>query len=172
MLFVWQVAGGIAVLGGLLFLSTGLGARCPRWRSAFPVGAVAATVVGALLIPDLVSTGRAFEDARDRNAVLAPGQAATLGGDVLGVDVAFVEWVRGHLERDESFYLVSDGNPATVQWVTYRLLPNLAVDEPACANVIVFYGVPPRKADLGGLALGSVREFRPRFAVARTDRAC
>jgi hypothetical protein len=134
--------------------------------------ALLATAVAFVLIwPNGWSEGRDLVDKRGDDGRLSAGEAAVAGGSVLHVNTGFVEWVREQLRPGETFHLFLPGpkDPAgdgvIQQWTTYRLLPNLAVDSPEQADVLVFYNEPPARYDRG--AFEPARGYGPGFGLAR-----
>jgi hypothetical protein len=120
---------------------------------------------------------------------LTATEATNQVGARLGVNDAFVQWVTDLLGSRDTYYLVMTTAPeagAFPQWITYRLLPNLATGiegqlgdgtiRPASladaksADSIVFYGVNPRKWTGARLLRDRrLRTFAPGFSVARRE---
>ena len=118
--------------------------------------------------------GRTLADERTSWSQLSPAQVATYGGTVAAtVDVGFTEWLRGQIPEDSTFYLAqtSPRDEGQYQWITYRLLPDLAVDNPAHADWIVFYDVDPRRGQYAGVAVEGYRGYAAHRGVARVRSA-
>jgi hypothetical protein len=118
--------------------------------------------------------GQAFSTDRKAWSQLSPGQLATYGGSLTGtVDVGFAEWLRGQIPEGSRIYLAQTPahDAGQYQWITYRLMPDLAVDNPAHADWIVFYDVDPRRGHYAGLALEGYRSYAAHRGVARVRNA-
>jgi hypothetical protein len=143
---------GFAVLVAAALLS---------WRarvrgSASSIRSTAVVVVVAVLtfvsLSSLWDTWQGFRDNRRANAVLAPANAATLGGAAAGANLDFVEWLSSNLPPRAEFYVSTNGSdPGSYQWLTYRLFPHVAIPDRAKAHWIVFLRVT---VEAGGFKRG------------------
>lgn len=142
-------------------------------RRAFAKGVVVAVaaVAAALLGNGLWSTARGFVKDRDQASRLTPQQAADAGGAALGLNLSFIGWAYERLRPGDSFYMMPAGSgidPATYQWVSYKLLPHLHTATPEKADVLVFYNDDPSKdAKYDRRRFGPPTQFAKGFAIAR-----
>jgi hypothetical protein len=160
------------IVGLLLALLTGPAVTRQSVLAALGLAAVA---LGYFLFWAHAWTfGQAFSTDRKTWSQLPPGQAATYGGSVIGtVDVGFTEWLRGQIPEGSTFYLAqtSPHDDGQYQWITYRLMPDLAVDDPAHADWIVFYDVDPRRGHYNDVAIEEYRSYAAHRGVARVRNA-
>jgi hypothetical protein len=68
-------------------------------------------------------------------------------GTRIGINVPYVDWARSRMKPAETYFIVLTERPDAggyPHWMTYRMLPNLAVGRPEDADWIMFYDVAPR----------------------------
>jgi hypothetical protein len=161
MLQVLGALAGAALLAAML--GRGAGRRSFALAAALvPVG-VACVLVGGSLWP----TTRNILAERARQAAISPAERQLAPGKSANANVAFVEWARQRIPRGDTFYVLAN-DAEGFQWATYRLLPNLAVDQPQRADWLVFYDQEPGDSDKYDPSLfGAPEEFEDGFAVAR-----
>lgn len=162
-------------------------------RAFGAVALVAVSVAAVLAVPNLRSSVAALLAQRSEYAGLTSAEAQVKGGADLGVDVAFLAWVREHLGEGETFHLEIGRVPGEAEfegggvqqatifaWATFQLAPHLLVEQsPSAHDVasgegrnadwIVFYGMSPKKYP--AKHLGKVLTYAPNFAIARTRLA-
>jgi hypothetical protein len=88
------------------------------------------------------------------------------GGQVIGVNAPFVEWAVQQTSTRDNWYLVGR-DPTVMQWLSYRMLPRLAVERPQKGTWLVFYDQTPRKAGYRRAQLDDLRKYAPGFEIAR-----
>jgi hypothetical protein len=117
---------------------------------------------------------------------LTPTEATNQVGARMGVNTPFIQWVKDQLRPGNSYYLVmttASEAAAFPQWITYRLLPNLATGiegqlgngtirqgSPSAvskADWVIFYDVDPSKWRTGGGKQGDVKRVSPTFGLLR-----
>lgn len=160
------------IVGLLLVVFTGM--PVARQSVLAALGLVAVALGYFVFWAHVWTFGRTFTDARTSWSRLSPDQVATYGGKAAAtVDVGFTEWLRGQIPEGSTFYLAQASPPDTgqYQWITYRLLPDLAVDDPDRADWIIFYDVDPRRGRYAGVAVEGYRSYAPHRGVARVRRA-
>ncbi len=186
-----QVVGALGA--GALVLLVARQAGADRRRAAGAVAIVPIAVAAVLALPALRDGAATLLDQRQANASLTKEEAQLQPGVSVGVDVAFLEWVKGQLPEDDTFHLVIGAAPgeervggvgtrqATIlQWSLFQLAPNLAVEQsPKARDVrpgeglnadwLVFYESDPAAYPAG--PLGEVSTYAPGFAIARSPGA-
>ena len=131
-----------------------------------------------LLVPfagHLLYNARTAVAGHTKWAGLTQQQADAQVGAQFAIPTEFVEWARNRMRAGDSYYFLSGPPevgannffPYHNHWITYRMLPYLALDSPEKADVIVFYGMSPRKwRPPAGREL-VVEPFTPLYAVGR-----
>jgi len=160
------------ILGaGILFGARARPAPRRKVRSLTVVIAVAGMLGSALALA--VVERRLWRQAGDVRE-LSAFDRATLGGQLIGVRVRFVEWSRRLIPPDDSYALEvgrnrrwSDGYRSAVrEWSTYRLLPRPAAARRK-AEWLIFYGIQPEEAGYPRRSLARLEVFDDGYAVAR-----
>jgi hypothetical protein len=138
-------------------------------RARWAVATVVLIAIAVLAVGNLWSTAGTLDDNRAAASNLSEGDAAVAGGKQYGLKVDFIEWIRHRLRRGETYFVPASHSPELVfQWLTYRLLPNRAVDRPGDADVIVFYGDGDTAASYSS-QIGLPDYFNaPLYGIART----
>jgi hypothetical protein len=116
-------------------------------------------------------TIQVFSDQRKAWSQLTPAQDELVGSPTPAD--SFVEWIRGRIRPDETFFIVpsSSVDEAIRQWYTYRLLPHLETDRPEDADLLIFYGTTPKLSGLSRLLSGKVDRLDKISLIARTKHA-
>ena len=150
------------------------------WSSSKPSSQALATgiVILAVAFGYLAFWGKVWQTGdnlltqRSEWEKLTPAQAA-VAGTPSGVQGSFAEWIRGRLEAGQRFYLVPSAaqDVSVYQWFTYRLLPNLATDQPRRADWLIFYGTSVRASPYFHLINGAVKQYSPGYSIARVGHA-
>ena len=168
MILLLQVAGVIAAAAVASSLWGGSGSVSGTRR-----GIVVLTVAFAYIAfaSHVWSVGRLFADQHKAWAPITADQSLLAGSP--GVQGAFAEWIRGRLRPRDHFFITSNppGDPAVLQWFTYRLLPNFAARDAAHADVLVFYATTPKQSHMRRLVSGPVQQYQPLFSIARRNHA-
>jgi hypothetical protein len=160
------------IVGLLLVVFTGT--PVARQSVLGALGVVAVALAYFFFWTHVWAFGRVFTTEHDRWVRLSPQQVASYGGSVVGtVDIGFTEWLRRQIPAGSTFYLAQTSPPddGRYQWITYRLLPDLAVDNPARAAWIVFYDVDPRGGRYAGVAVEGYRGYKAHRGLARVRNA-
>ncbi len=156
------------------------------------VALVPVTVAALLGVPALRDGGADLLDQRKDNADLTAAEAQLHAGTELGINVAFLTWVKERFGAEDTFHLeigvISDEvyvagvgvrQAAILQWSLFQLAPHLAVEqsdkardlrpgEGRDADWIVFYESDPAAYPV---PLAEVMTYAPSFAIARTSGA-
>jgi hypothetical protein len=171
MTLVLEVA-AFLIVGLLLALLTG---RAVTRQSVLAALGVAAVALGYFVFWAHVWTfGQAFSTDHKAWSQLSPEQAAINGGSLVGtVDVGFTEWLRQQIPEGSTVYVAQTSPPdaGQYQWITYRLMPDLAVENPKRADWIVFYDVDLRRGHYAGVAVEGYRSYASHRGVARVRNA-
>jgi hypothetical protein len=131
-----------------------------RRRIAAEVGAPLRSAVALATLATLATTvaaapfvlWRVVEDIRYTSR-LTTVQAEEIGADMNGLDEQVFERVRAMVPSDATYAIAVDPDlhwrqrEALPKWAGFSLLPRVRVDDPARADWIVSWGVPP--AELG-----------------------
>jgi hypothetical protein len=56
-----------------------------------------------------------------------------------------------------------------MQWLSYRMLPRLAVEKPQKGTWLIFYNTTPRKAGFRRSQISDLRIYQPNFSIARLE---
>ena len=163
-LFALEVA---AFIGAAFLL-----AALPRTRARFrtPAVAAAALVVGCAAALAAASTPITLYwllDTRGEELARSDAEATRLGGVSEGLNEPFIDWVREQLEPGDTIH-VAGADPRLnlgFQWLTFRLLPHLAAESAADADVLVFHDRWPSGYDRR--RFDAVRTFAPGFHIVR-----
>jgi hypothetical protein len=117
-------------------------------------------------------TSKSLLSQRSQWQALTPAQAA-VAGTPNGVQDAFAEWIRARLQPGQRFYLVPSPTQdvSVYQWFTYRLLPNLATDQPKQADWLIFYGTSPKASGYLHQIKGIASQYGPGYSIARVRHA-
>jgi hypothetical protein len=163
-----QVAGFLAA-GAVV--SAALTRRTGVVGVATALGVLAVALGYVAFASHAFSIGKVFDSQRAYWATLTPAQEELAGTP--GIPGAFVEWIRGRIRPHETFYIVPSPttNDAITQWYTYRLLPNLEVDHPRNADLLIFFGTTPKRSGYASLVSGPVQRFDKTSSIARTHHA-
>jgi hypothetical protein len=167
MILLLQVAGLLAagaVASALLFRTT----RAAMVPTALVVLAVAFSYIA--FWGHVWSLGRTFLDQHSNWSRQPPGQAE-VAGTPAGVQSPFAEWLRTRIKPGERFYFIPMQDVGAYQWFTYRLMPNLAVDKPAKADVVIFYGTTPKKNGYRPSSFAKLEQYAPSFSIGRVANA-
>jgi hypothetical protein len=150
------------------------------WSSSRPSPQALATAIVILAIAfgylafwgKVWQTGDSLLSQRSQWEKLTPAQAA-VAGTPRGVQGSFAEWIRGRLEPGQRFYFVPSAaqDVSVYQWFTYRLLPNLATDQPRLADWLIFYGTSVRASPYIHLINGAAKQYAPGYSIARVRHA-
>jgi hypothetical protein len=165
-------AAAFVIVGVLLVVFTGM--PVARQSVLAALGLVAVSLGYFIFWAHVWTFGRTFADDRTSWSQLSREQAASFGGSAIGtVDVGFTEWLRGQIPEGSTFYLAqtSPRDQGQYQWITYRLLPALAVDDPAHADWIVFYDVAPQRGHYAGVAVEEYRSYAAHRGLAKVRNA-
>jgi hypothetical protein len=168
MILVVQVA---AFLAAAAVVST-MFVRKVNFSSIASALAVMAVALGYITFGAHVwQTAKAFGIQYTTWRRLSPAQEEVAGTPTAASP--FVEWIRGRIRPNESFYIVPSPyvDEAVRQWFTYRLLPHFETDRPADADLLIFYGTTPKQAGLSKLVSGPVQKLDQMSLIARTGHA-
>ena len=156
----------LGVLAGAVLLAALAGRGVSRRSFALGAALVPAALACVLLGASLWPTTRNILAQRTRDAALAPAAAQLAPGHSADVDVEFVEWARERIPPGATIHVLP-GDEKGFQWVTYRLLPSLAVDRPEEAEWLVFYDHEPDEGDYPLEDFEDPEEFEEGFGVAK-----
>lgn len=158
----------LGVLAGAVLLAAlagqGVSRRSFALGAALVPTALACVLLGASLWPairNIVAEGM-------RDAALPPAAAQLAPGRSADVEVEFVEWARERIPPGATIHVLP-GDEDGMQWVTFRLLPSLAVDDPEQAEWLVFYDREPDEEDYPSEDFDDPERFDDGFAVAERD---
>ena len=158
----------LGVLAGAVLLAAlagqGVSRRSFALGAALVPAALACVLLGASLWPAI--RNMIAEAARD--AAMAPAEAQLAPGRSADVEVEFVEWARERIPPGATIHVLP-GDEEGFQWVTFRLLPSLAVDRPEEAEWLVFYDREPDDEDYPSEDFDDPERFEEGFAVAERD---
>jgi hypothetical protein len=158
-----QLLGCIGAAGLIAVLVHGDTRRRTVAASAAALGVVVVALFG---MQGLWSTAQQQRALAKGQRQLTEAQANTAGGRAIGVNADFVEWVTTQTGAKDTWYLVpQDGT--VIQWLSYRMLPRLTVDQPRKGTWLVFYNTTPHKAGYRRAQLSDVRRYQPGFEIAR-----
>ena len=124
------------------------GTRLGHVRACLLVGAVVFLVNFAA---GVVLGVRGADAGRERWAPLTQREAEAQVVAEYQIPTDFLEWVRGRLRPAETYHLaLSDSSRESyggwygfhIHWITYRLLPHVAIAAPDDADRVILYGVP------------------------------
>jgi hypothetical protein len=117
-------------------------------------------------------TGKSLLSQRSQWETLTPAQAA-VAGTPAGIQGPFAEWIKSRLGAGQRFYLVPSATQdvSVYQWFTYRLLPNLATDQPKQADWLIFYGTSPRASGYIHMIRGIAEQYAPEYSIAKVRHA-
>jgi hypothetical protein len=144
----------------------------------------ACTLVASVLflVPfasNLVTGARGAIASRAMWAGLSQQQADANALAVFGIPTEFVEWARARMRPGETYHVVLRVPPGSQHagwvpyhdhWITYRMLPHLAVDSPREADRVLFYGISPRKWPRPEGRRLVVEKFTSQYALGRWQR--
>jgi hypothetical protein len=162
----------VAVLVAGAVLATVAAAGITRGRLVTSL-TVLAIALGYLAFGSRVwAVGKLFATQHKAWAAFDPGQAS-LAAEPPSVDRGFPDWIHQRLHKGDTFLIVppASGDPSILQWLTYRLLPNLAVEHVNRADVLIFYGTTPRKSGYSRYVAGVAEQYGPNLSIARTRNA-
>lgn len=159
----------LGVLAGAVLLAALAGQGVSRRSFALGAALVPAALACVLLGASLWPTTRNILAERARNAATPPAEAQLAPGRSADVDVEFVEWARERIPPGETIHVLP-GDEEGFQWITYRLLPSLAVDRPEEAEWLVFYDREPDDEDYPSEDFDDPERFEEGFAVAERDQ--
>jgi hypothetical protein len=152
--------------GGVLVIALLMRGEVSRNTVALSTAVLGAIVVSLLGLQGLWPTAKKHLDVAEQQRALSPLEVRAGGGRQIGVNADFVEWATAQTGRNDRFYLLPP-NDTVMQWLSYRMLPRLAAPRPGTGTVVVFYDTTPRKQGYRRSNLTDVREFQPRFSIAR-----
>jgi hypothetical protein len=164
-----QVVAALVAGAVLATVSTGTVGRT-RLAASLTVLAIALGYLG--FGSRVWAVGKLFSTQYHTWAAFDPGQAS-LASEPPSVDRGFPDWIRQRLRPGDTFFIVppASGDPSILQWLTYRLLPNLAVEHVQRADVMIFYGTTPRKSGFSRYVAGVAEQYGPNLSIARTRHA-
>lgn len=121
-------------------------------------------------------TGDSFWSQRAQWEATPRAQAELAGGQLVlpGVSTGFAEWIRPRLKPGDRFYIdpgSAPRNEAVYQWLTFRLLPNLATENPQQADWLIFHGMSPEESKISGSSAGIVQQYAPGYSILRVRHA-
>jgi hypothetical protein len=114
------------------------------------------------------SLGKMFLDQQSAWSHVSPSAAEVAGAPPEpGFQGPFAEWIRGRIKPVEHVYFVpsATSDQAVYQWFSYRLTPNLVVNDPAKADYFIFYGSRPKRRYAGKTL--KLETFAPMFVLGR-----
>ena len=158
----------LGCLTGALAVNFVLFERITRRSLAISAAIVAILVVGALGLKELWPEHTI--NAAERHRALSKKEASAAGAVKLKINADFVEWVVAQTPESACFHLIAR-NRAVRQWVAYRMLPRLGSNAPRPGCWVIFYAVTPKTADVPVARVTDVREYGPKFSIARLQGA-
>jgi hypothetical protein len=156
----------LACVGAVALIALLLRGDTSRRTMAASAAGVAVVVVSLLGVQSVWTNARSQRATGKAQRALTTAQANMAGGQAIGVNAPFVEWTVRQASSRDNFYLVGQ-DPTVIQWLSYRMLPHLAVERPQKGTWLVFYGQTPRQAGYKRAQLDDVRTFAPGFEMAR-----
>jgi hypothetical protein len=169
MILVLQIGAALVAGAALAAAAAGRGTRMTLAGAL----AVLAISLGYLAFGSRVwQAGKLFADQRGAWEHVTPYEASVAGAPP-SVDRSFADWIDARLRPGDSFFIAppAGSDPGVLQWFTFRLLPHLAAEDAAHANVLIFYGTNPRKSGLSGRVAGVAEQYGPGLSIARTRNA-
>jgi hypothetical protein len=154
--------------GAVLIISMFMPGATKRSTIAVSTALVATVVVSLLGLQGLWPTARKHVDAAKEQRKLSSQEANKAGGRAIGVNADFVDWAVAATPPTDRFFLVP-ANDTVQQWLSYRMLPRLAVKRPQKGTWLVFYDTTPEKAGYPKSQLSDLRSYQPSFSLARLE---
>jgi hypothetical protein len=159
-----------------------IGARLLPMKGAAALVPVCLLVAAALFLAPFPSNAReqirTAEQTYGRLKPLSRQDKEATSFVAMGIPTNFVEWFRGRMQPGETYFWARGPTPAGLQdwfrfhnqWVTYRMLPYLAVASPREADVVMLYNVSPRRWRRNNPAPARISMYSDTYGVARLSR--
>jgi hypothetical protein len=156
-------AGAVAIIATLV--------NGDRSRPALAVSAalLATAVVALLGVQSLWPNVQKQRVAAKGQQGLTTAAANTAGGRAAGLNADFIEWAVGQTKTSDTWFL-EPPEPTVMQWLSYRMLPRLALETPRKGTWLIFYNSSPAKVGLHKSQLSDVRTYQPQFSIARLEQ--
>jgi hypothetical protein len=113
-------------------------------------------------------------------ATVPTSQAYAIIAGQYGIPAAFIEWFRGQMRPGETYYWAlgppprKDPNAWLYQyhnhWITYEMLPYVAVETPRKADVVMLYNMTERRWRRTHPGRISIRMFDAKHGIGRWQR--
>ena len=135
---------------------------------AVSAAVLATVVVGLLGVQGLWPNVQKQRAAAKGQQAITPAAAAMAGGRAIGLNADFVEWATTQTKTSDKWFLAPP-EPTVMQWLSYRMLPRLAVEKPQKGTWLIFYNTTPRKAGYRRSQISDLRTYQPNFSIARLE---
>jgi hypothetical protein len=156
----------VGCIGAVVVIALVMHGDASRRTIAASAAAVATIVVALLGAQGLVPDAQKVRAVAKGQQALTPLAVNSAGGRGIGLNADFVEWAAAQAPTSQRWYLVPP-EPTVMQWVSYRMLPRLAVEHPQKGTFLIFYNTTPRKAGYRASQLADLTTFQPHYSVAR-----
>ena len=162
----------LAVAGASLAVTLAYRILRGRWDPGRATVVVAAALCAVMVAGHLTTASRTLKGDWSAGSGRSARQAQTLAGERVGVNTAYVEWLNTQIGSRQTYFLTprkSAHSSLISGWLTFRLLPRVAVASARRADWLVVYRGDPGPGPLAAEGYGPVRWFAPGYGLARRN---